>query len=296
MKTQVVQVTPEMAAEWLGNTPSFQRKLRAGVVDQYARDMLAGHWTVTHQGIAIDRKGRLIDGQHRLAAIIKSGLTVAMNVTTDAPPSSYSHIDGGLARNAIDALRAGGHDSITADQLSIARILESDGNTAAAGRGYSPFELLDLVERHKNAIHFALQSCPHRARGVTTSATLAAVASAYYHEGDRVRLADFVRILVDGVATNAARDACVIYLRDWLRNQRASGGASVRVDVYLRTQRVIKAFMRGQLLNKLYRPAESIYPVQRSTAEPHSLRDLIQHGTMHADAITRPRQHAGSAA
>lgn len=34
----------------------------------------------------------------------------------------------------------------------------------------------------------------------------------------------------------------------------------------------------------------------RYIAYPHSLRGVIQHGTMDAAAITRPRQHAGSAA
>ena len=41
-----------------------------------ARDMKAGHWRLTHQGIAFDPAGVLIDGQHRLWAIVESDTTL----------------------------------------------------------------------------------------------------------------------------------------------------------------------------------------------------------------------------
>ncbi len=43
--------------------------------------MREGHWDTTHQGIAIASDGTLVDGQHRLLAIVESGVTVRMNVT-----------------------------------------------------------------------------------------------------------------------------------------------------------------------------------------------------------------------
>lgn len=60
-----VDVTPEMAAKWLeGNV--LNRPLKQAHVDRLAREMAAGRWRLTHQGIAFDVSGCLIDGQHRL--------------------------------------------------------------------------------------------------------------------------------------------------------------------------------------------------------------------------------------
>ena len=68
-------VTPAMAAFWLLNNKS-NRPLRASTVNMYARQMTAGQWQLTHQGICLDATGNLVDGQHRLNAVVKSGVAV----------------------------------------------------------------------------------------------------------------------------------------------------------------------------------------------------------------------------
>ena len=78
MKTQAKNITPKMAAEMLERhlNPENQRRQSQSVVESYARAMRAGQWLLTHQGIAIDTNGELVDGQHRLSAIVASGATV----------------------------------------------------------------------------------------------------------------------------------------------------------------------------------------------------------------------------
>ena len=67
----VMEVGPDLAARWLdGNT--HNRPLKQTLVDRFVRDMQAGRWRLTHQGIAFDADGMLIDGQHRLWAIVIS--------------------------------------------------------------------------------------------------------------------------------------------------------------------------------------------------------------------------------
>jgi hypothetical protein len=72
---ELVCVTPEMAKEWLTRNID-NRELQPGTVDGYARDMAAKNWQVTHQPIAFDDLGHLKDGQHRLWAIVKTGLSI----------------------------------------------------------------------------------------------------------------------------------------------------------------------------------------------------------------------------
>ena len=58
------------------------RKVNEKQVRQYAVDMASGNWRLTHQAIAIGADENLIDGQHRLHAVVKSRSTVAMYVAT----------------------------------------------------------------------------------------------------------------------------------------------------------------------------------------------------------------------
>jgi hypothetical protein len=67
--------------------------------------MLAGEYLLTHQPIAFDALGRLIDGQHRLAAVVQSGVTVQMWVITGADPETFGVVDTGLARRPTQFLR-----------------------------------------------------------------------------------------------------------------------------------------------------------------------------------------------
>jgi len=53
-----------------------QRTINESTVNKYALDMQMGHWLVNNQGIAYDREGNLIDGRHRLWAIVKAGVPV----------------------------------------------------------------------------------------------------------------------------------------------------------------------------------------------------------------------------
>lgn len=105
--TKIVLITPELAAEYLEknekNRPLSEDRVRA-----YASDMRAGLWHFDPNPISFDITGRLINGQHRLTAIIRSGVAIEMNVTTNAPKKSIEVIDKGKARTAGDTLRLDG--------------------------------------------------------------------------------------------------------------------------------------------------------------------------------------------
>lgn len=103
MKTALMTITPEIAKEWLKKNDK-NRTVVPTAVSRYARDMLAGNWKVTHQGIAFAPNGRLLDGQHRLRAIVESGVTVVMNVSQGVDEDVYLAMDGGKTRTMADRL------------------------------------------------------------------------------------------------------------------------------------------------------------------------------------------------
>lgn len=107
MRTEIINVTPELAAEWLqANTGN--RNAKKFTIDQYARDMAAGRWAMTGEAIKFAVGGRLLDGQNRCHAIIKAGVTVPMLVVFDLPDEAQVVMDCGIPRTAGDALTISG--------------------------------------------------------------------------------------------------------------------------------------------------------------------------------------------
>lgn len=105
MKTTTETITPEIAAKWLH--PSVNRDnrtVRDSHVDYLAREIVDGKWQVTHQGIAFSKDGRLIDGQHRLNAIVRAGVPVKCMVTTGLDDSAYKVVDCGSMRIVADRI------------------------------------------------------------------------------------------------------------------------------------------------------------------------------------------------
>lgn len=103
----VTSVGPELAERWLERNSS-NRPIRQRDVDKYARDMAAGNWQMTGEAIKFDVSGTLLDGQHRLWAIVDSGQTIRMTIVTGLAPESQSVMDSGTKRTAGDALHLSG--------------------------------------------------------------------------------------------------------------------------------------------------------------------------------------------
>ncbi len=76
---ELLAVTPEMAAAMLAKNVG-NRKLNDKHIRSFAVDMASGNWRLTHQAIAIGADGNLLDGQHRLHAVVKAQKCVQMFV------------------------------------------------------------------------------------------------------------------------------------------------------------------------------------------------------------------------
>jgi hypothetical protein len=107
---EYVLVTPAMAQEWLLANDN-NRTLRQQKVHQYARDMAEGRWTLGADMICFAADGRLLNGQHRLNAVIISGCTVMFAVQHNTPPESMANMDTGASRKAGDFLNWAGESN-----------------------------------------------------------------------------------------------------------------------------------------------------------------------------------------
>lgn len=102
MKTEVINLTPKIAKELIAKNTK-NRKLNEEKVREYAAYMSSGNWKLSHQGIAISETGTVLDGQHRLMAVIKSETTVPMMKVTGLPDDTMTVIDIGKKRSLADA-------------------------------------------------------------------------------------------------------------------------------------------------------------------------------------------------
>lgn len=99
----ITTVTPAMAQQWLESN-SENRSLRRAHVIALARDMREGLWRMTYDPIRFDVRGVLIDGQHRLSAIVLADVSIEMVVVTNLDTAVRDVVDAGLKRTAGDVL------------------------------------------------------------------------------------------------------------------------------------------------------------------------------------------------
>lgn len=78
------------------------RRIDWGVVNTYARQMAKGKWTFVGDPIRISTTGNLLDGQHRLNAVVKSGAPQQFVVVSGLEKEARANIDIGRKRTAAD--------------------------------------------------------------------------------------------------------------------------------------------------------------------------------------------------
>lgn len=109
---EMVQLTPADARRILdGNTRN--RSLRPDYVRQLAAAMERGEWLVNGEPVQIAEDGTLLNGQHRLTAIVESGVTVPMLVVKGLPVSTQRTMDVGTRRTLSDVLALHGQIDTT---------------------------------------------------------------------------------------------------------------------------------------------------------------------------------------
>lgn len=245
----VMEVSPELAFRWLeGNT--HNRPLSQALVDCFARDMKAGRWRLTNQGITFDTAGLLIDGQHRLCAVIEANVTISMRIYFNEPPENRWVFDSGQARSNRDILNlAGEMGEVTSLGMATLRGMLA-GVTCRPWR-LTASEEADLFSIHREAVEFTVEqlgACPHK--GLAMRPTRAVVARAYY-AADHGRLAHFCDVLGSGLPADET-DVGVLTLRDFLMGLATAGrGLSVQRLRYAKTQWALDAFLDGRIPKRL---------------------------------------------
>jgi hypothetical protein len=256
MDTKVRDITPDLARNWLDKTPLSQRKPDPKVVDGYASAMKRGEWRLTHQGIAFDTNGFLIDGQHRLLAIEQAGVIVRIMVTYGLPKEYELAIDGGKLRSLRQHAKYHNKDYTTRD-FAIARFIEWGVSYEKFKKHCVTEDQFSLIEKYLPAIRFASQRVVRRGKPLPV-VTVAVIARASYSQ-DHDRLVEFISVLSTGEIKNE-NDTAAIRLRDYIRENPQYGHVA-RIELYQRTEAALKAFLKPRPLKSLGKSTVELYTV-----------------------------------
>jgi len=113
-KSEIITVTPDMAKKFLASNYSGNRSVNRNIVRAYARDMANGNWnTDACPPISMTKDGTLLDGQHRLYAVIQANTAVKMEVRKGVEYESYLYFDSGKMRSVADMLHGKSKASIS---------------------------------------------------------------------------------------------------------------------------------------------------------------------------------------
>lgn len=260
LDARVEYVTPLIARRYLMKRPEVQRKLRPHRVAQYARDMRQGRWGLTHQGIAFSSTGHLVDGQHRLAAIIESGVSVDMLVTRGVAGEAFVGMDRGMLRSAYDNAPEAWMASRVLVSLSRNAMRGYEGMKAyKASQRPTDHEVFAWMEQHREALEFASSLFRRHTAGIGQAPVQAVFCRAFYTV-DRTMLERCAETLNKGILPDATFSGMGA-LRSFLTSPktRRGGGGGFQAEVYAKTERALMACLRGEEVTRLHAATEELF-------------------------------------
>lgn len=252
MTSSVELITPHKAQEYLRN--NHNRPLSKRIVHGYAQQMRRGEWVLTHQGLAFSADGQLLDGQHRLSAIIASGCSVSMLVSRHVPDVAQLSMDIGAKRTVTDAAK-------------LVYGIELHKTAAAVVRGIVEFtcgatclshqQVISLHELFQDAVDWVLDVTKGNHKGIGCASVRSALAIAYCYEHDLDRLWKFTVILNGHDVPYGDVDMAAIKLREMTLTVTQRSGVN-RKALHMHAQRCIQAFCSYQAV-KVMRATRHVY-------------------------------------
>lgn len=142
-------ITPEIAKAYLATSEGNPRYKKQTVtaqhrVEHYASTMRKGNWTNTGEPIIFDAEGHLIDGHHRLSAVIKSKVPCEFQVTRGVNNFAKRYIDSGQARTDAQRMPEYVPDDLRNDFVS--SIVRLYNNTRSKRKDISHSKSMDSTE------------------------------------------------------------------------------------------------------------------------------------------------------
>lgn len=201
ISTTVETISPKQAKEILEKHNGGNRSIRDRRIQSYAEQMKSGKWQLTGEPIIYSRSGRLLNGQHRLHASIKAGVSFTTVVVRGVEEETFTVIDSGAARTIGDVFRASGHKASNQMATNAKYLMHYKTGKSMRDHGvrskFQRNEVLDFFESNKAMFEFASSRGVRLVR-IGMPRTAAEVVTYILFEADYEGADYFIERLLDG--------------------------------------------------------------------------------------------------
>jgi hypothetical protein len=161
-----VEIPPDLAKSIMAHNNISNRNISLKNVAHLAAQIRNGSWYENPQPVVFSVCGRLLNGQHRLQAIVQADMPAKMAIVLDADPATYEVMDTGNKRSLADV--SGIHRETAACIRLLVEIGESKRTSVAEAKQYA--RQIQYAERDGGilCIQNSRVSCPVRAAYVAS--------------------------------------------------------------------------------------------------------------------------------
>lgn len=234
INTELVIVGPvEARAMIVAHEKSGQRQrpLRQGNVLRFAADMSTGMWMMTGEPIIIGSNDAVLDGQHRLRAVIESQATVQMMVVRGVSPDTFKAMNSGRSRSSSDVLNLAGYANTTSTAALAASVMLAgsvglDNYRTWTRCGPSARAIMEFVSKNEWISEFV--SAGGRCKGFRIAkpiGLLGVLTRVRHDDTPHERYVRFIDLLVSGESL-PARSPILAFRRRLLSALGVNGGTS----------------------------------------------------------------------
>lgn len=202
-------ITPDIAKKYLCKNCA-NRPIKDKHIAFLARQMADGQFTFNGESIKFDKSGNLLDGQHRLNAVIKSGKTIQFLVIKDLDQSVMPTIDTGRkSRDAGDVLGILGERNAKNIAAALNFVIRIEKGYSLNYNAVSTQDIIDSLQRHpgiRNSIQWSRSK-------IVCKLLRPSLATGFHYIFSLINkeLADrFFETLETGETTNGIRDAAIV--------------------------------------------------------------------------------------
>jgi hypothetical protein len=249
-----VLVTPAIAAAWLDRYNDCNRPVSQNHLEVLTYAAKNGKWQ-NYMPLIFAVGGSMLDGQHRLLAVIASGVAIRMLVWVNRPESLRAVIDQkSRAKTPADYLHMSGmaYAQFTSSTCTMKRRIDLGGLWA---NGRSSPSTADDVHAYVEKNAEVLEAVPWVANHKTVwklykSPTTPSVCFSAFLHLNKKKARDFFAALNDGVASSA--DDPVAALRHYLFHfDKGLNSHTAQALKVVATYKAFRAFLRGDKLRRL---------------------------------------------
>ena len=265
-ESYMIEISPELAEQFLSVNFTNNRLKSKSSITSYASRMKEGLWGVSAP-IFFSEKGWLIDGQHRLEAVIESQTSQEFVVMIGLPDDAATRIDRGLRRSVSDISCIEGHDWVKAKHGATARMMHAPQANELQMRLLQPETLIPFLVKYKEGICFAIEALGQN-NSASLSSVLSVIAKAYYSvPAQRERLIEFAKVLNKGVVLLGVEDNAALVLHRKIltyRNSRAVVGYSnwsytLHSEITEFTQSALSLFLQKKDVRSISRSKKDLF-------------------------------------